>query len=299
MHGVPAVGVHVDQQLVAGDAGVVDDDVDARRAARAGARSAAAAASAAVMSSCSAVPPISLATSASASPAAGMSTATTCAPSRASTSAIAAPMPRAAPVTTATLPASGWSASVGRSGTSAGRQRDRLAVDVGRAAGQEEPHRATRSEPSAPSGTRAGWPSTRRAAPCRWSGPGRPAPAGRRPAPGTSASAGGSAEDEHPPGGAQPLERRGEEVVRARPGRPGPASPVRVEDHARPSFSPSVAPSAATGDCTSRRRPEQRGDGVAQPALARRADDRRAGQQRLRPARSGAARPAGAGRAAW
>ena len=59
------------------------------------------------MSSCSAVPPISLATSASLSPAAGMSTATTWAPSRAMTFAIAAPMPRAAPVTTATLPASG------------------------------------------------------------------------------------------------------------------------------------------------------------------------------------------------
>ncbi len=68
-------------------------------------------ASPAVMSSCSAVPPISLATAASCSPAAGMSTATTCAPSLAITFAIDAPMPRAAPVTTATLPASGRSSS--------------------------------------------------------------------------------------------------------------------------------------------------------------------------------------------
>ena len=37
----------------------------------------------------------------------------TFAPSRASTPAIAAPMPRAAPVTSAVLPASGWSQSFG------------------------------------------------------------------------------------------------------------------------------------------------------------------------------------------
>ena len=56
-------------------------------------------ASSAVMSSCSAVPPIRLATAARSSPWAGTSRQTTCAPSRASTSAIAAPIPREAPVT--------------------------------------------------------------------------------------------------------------------------------------------------------------------------------------------------------
>ena len=69
-------------------------------------------ASSAVTSTCSAVPWTSLATAASASPAAGTSTATTVAPSRAMTRAISAPMPRAAPVTTATLPASGVAESV-------------------------------------------------------------------------------------------------------------------------------------------------------------------------------------------
>ena len=48
-----------------------------------------------------------------ASPAAGTSRATTVAPSRASVEAMASPMPRAAPVTSATLPASGWSQSLG------------------------------------------------------------------------------------------------------------------------------------------------------------------------------------------
>ena len=70
-------------------------------------------ASGAVMSRASAVPPTSFTTSASASPAAGTSTPTTTAPSRASVRTMAAPMPRAAPVTTATLPASGRAASAG------------------------------------------------------------------------------------------------------------------------------------------------------------------------------------------
>ncbi len=63
-----------------------------------------------------------LATPASPSPAAGTSTATTVAPSRARVSAIAAPMPRAAPVTTATRPASGRTAASGscRAATGAG-----------------------------------------------------------------------------------------------------------------------------------------------------------------------------------
>ena len=157
---VPAGGVHVDQQLVAGDAGVVDDDVDPAVPLAQVLDRAAAAASAAVMSSCSAVPPISLATSASLSPAAGMSTATTWAPSRAMTFAIAAPMPRAAPVTTATLPASGLSSS-SPAGTSAADSGDHLAVDVGRPAGQEEPHRAGDRALGARGRRRAGSPSTR------------------------------------------------------------------------------------------------------------------------------------------
>ena len=52
---------------------------------------------------------------------------TTCAPSRASTSAIDAPMPRAAPVTSATLPSSGRSQSVGRVDC-AGADADHLAA---------------------------------------------------------------------------------------------------------------------------------------------------------------------------
>ena len=70
-------------------------------------------ASSRLMSSCRAVPCTSLATAARWSPAAGMSTTTSVAPSRCRVRAIAAPMPRAAPVTTATLPASGFSASAG------------------------------------------------------------------------------------------------------------------------------------------------------------------------------------------
>ena len=59
------------------------------------------------------MPRTRLATATSCSPAAGTSTATTVAPSRARVSAIEAPMPRAAPVTTATRPASGVSQSSG------------------------------------------------------------------------------------------------------------------------------------------------------------------------------------------
>ena len=44
---------------------------------------------------------------------------TTCAPSRASTSAIAAPIPREAPVTAASLPASGADQSAGASAAAA------------------------------------------------------------------------------------------------------------------------------------------------------------------------------------
>ncbi|CKS97449.1 Uncharacterised protein [Mycobacterium tuberculosis] len=70
-------------------------------------------ASSAVTSSHSAVPPTLLAVSARFSAADSTSMATTWAPSRANTSAMVAPMPRAAPVTMATLPSSGFSQSAG------------------------------------------------------------------------------------------------------------------------------------------------------------------------------------------
>ena len=76
-------------------------------------------ASSAVMSSWSAVPPISLATAASESPAAGMSTATTWAPSRAMTFAIAAPMPAGRPGDDGDLAGQRPARRPRRSGTSA------------------------------------------------------------------------------------------------------------------------------------------------------------------------------------
>ena len=149
----PPLLVHVDEQLVAGDAGVVHDDVEAAVPRRARARGSARPASAAVTSSCSAVPPTRLAVRASASPAAGMSTQTTVAPSRARTSAIAAPMPRAAPVTTATLPSSGRAQSAGSVGD-ARPDADDLAVDVGRARPRAGSAASTSALASAPSSTR-------------------------------------------------------------------------------------------------------------------------------------------------
>ena len=71
---------------------------------------------------------------------AGTSRQTTWAPSRASTSAIAAPIPRAAPVTSATLPASGRSQS-GVSATAPAPTAIDLAVDVRGAAGEQEAQR--------------------------------------------------------------------------------------------------------------------------------------------------------------
>ena len=110
-------------------------------------------------------------------------------------------MPRAAPVTTATLPASGRSAS-SPAGTSAGAEGDRLAVDVGRPAGQEEPHRAgERAPPRRRARSSRFAVDALRAAPCRWSGPVRPAPAAAAASAGDGASAGGSAEHEHPAAG--------------------------------------------------------------------------------------------------
>ena len=98
-------------------------------------------ASGAVTSSCSAVPRTRLATATSCSPAAGTSTAMTVAPSRARVSAIEAPMPRAAPVTTATRPASGFSQSSGQR-AGGGVDGQQLTVDERGLGRQEEPQRA-------------------------------------------------------------------------------------------------------------------------------------------------------------
>ena len=71
-------------------------------------------------------------------PSGGMSRPTTSAPSRARVSAIAAPIPREAPVTSATLPASGWSQSIFGVGGDALADPDHLAGDVGRARREQE-----------------------------------------------------------------------------------------------------------------------------------------------------------------
>ena len=101
----------------------------------------AAGACSAVMSSCSAVPRTRVGgRRRGRRPSRARRGRSPCAPSRASTSAIAAPMPRAAPVTSATLPASGRSQSSGAAATPA-PDRDHLAVDVRGAAGEQEPQR--------------------------------------------------------------------------------------------------------------------------------------------------------------
>ena len=92
------------------------------------------------MSSCSAVPRSAFAVAASSAPCAGTSRQITCAPSRASTSAIAAPIPREAPVTSATLPASGASQS-GVAAATASPMLDDLPGHVGRAAREQEAQR--------------------------------------------------------------------------------------------------------------------------------------------------------------
>ena len=137
------VVLHVRQLLVAGDAGVVHDDVDAavrglhvvgdprRRVlggdveGQRGRRR------------CPSSPRCS------SSAACGTSMPRTVAPSRCSTRAICSPMPRLAPVTSATLPVSGWaqstvSAGVGRAD---GADADDLAGDVGRLGREQEAQR--------------------------------------------------------------------------------------------------------------------------------------------------------------
>ena len=101
-----------------------------------------------VMSSCSAEPPIRLATAARSSPWAGTSRQTTCAPSRASTSAIAAPMPREAPVTSRDL-AGERPVPVVRRVRTAGADADDLAGHVRRARRQQEPQRRLERRPPA------------------------------------------------------------------------------------------------------------------------------------------------------
>ena len=149
---VPAVGVHVGQQLVAGDAGVVHDDVEPAVAGAGVVEDPLAGVGAVTSSLQRRAADLVGDRAPGASPAAGTSTPTTVAPSRARTRAIAAPMPRAAPVTTATLPASGRSPE-SRRAAGAGADPEHLAVDVGRAAGQEELDGAAAPSASAPSAT--------------------------------------------------------------------------------------------------------------------------------------------------
>ncbi len=134
--------VHAPERLVARDAGVVDDDVDAAVLARAGASTIASGASArgdvAARARSRRAPSV---TASRSSASAGTSSPTTCAPSRASVAAIAAPMPREAPVTSATLPSSGRSQS--SSGGPLARRPDPhdLAGHVGRARREQEAQR--------------------------------------------------------------------------------------------------------------------------------------------------------------
>ncbi len=98
-------------------------------------------ASGAVMSSSIASPPTLAATWRRSSPAWGTSRPTTSAPSAASVSAIAAPIPREAPVTSATLPASGRSHSISGSGATPSPTSHHLAGDVGGARREQEAQR--------------------------------------------------------------------------------------------------------------------------------------------------------------
>ncbi len=98
-------------------------------------------ASSAVMSSSIARPPIASVTAFRSAAIGGMSRPTTSAPSRARVLAIAAPIPREAPVTSATLPASGLSQSIFGLGGDALADPDHLTGDVGRFGGEEEAQR--------------------------------------------------------------------------------------------------------------------------------------------------------------
>ena len=221
MHRVPRLGVHVDQQLVAGDAGVVDDDVEPAGAARAGASISRCGASAAVMSSCSAVPPIAVGDlgqrlagrrevdgdhvravagqhlgdrGADAARRAGDHG------DLAGQRLVPVLRRRAASAAPSSVPAARRRRPTGRTGRSA-------AADA--------------SDASSPAGTRAGSPSSRRAAPCRGSGRARRAPAGPRPAPGSRRRPAARPSTTHPAAGPQPLDRRARGSRARRPGRPG------------------------------------------------------------------------------
>ena len=286
MHRVPLLGLHVRQQLVAGDAGVVDQDVQPVGVRRRGARAAARGASAAATSRCSVVPPIRLATLASASPAAAGRPTITCAPSRASTPAIAAPMPRAAPVTSAVLPASGWSQSAG-AGRRAGAEQQRLPVDVGRL-----PDRKNRSADSsdassstqsrfavAPRCSSLASERTMPSSACRVASTVMSAPsarAARARAPGRTAAASAAA--------ARGTSRRPARSRRRR-------DRARVEDQRAPAVA-----LARLGRAPRRRPPATILASAAAHRAGRRAEQHRAGQHRVAGAGSGAARPAGAAR---
>ena len=235
------------------------------------------------------MPPIRLATLASASPAWVRSATMTCAPSRASTPAMAAPMPRAAPVTSAVLPASGWSQSFG-AGAVPGAEQQRLPVDVGRLAGEEEAQRRRQrrlvGDPEQVRGRAAAQLLGQRADDAverlpggvggdvgavgragRARAPGRTAPSALTPGARNSRSAG--------------------EVGRAR--RPTRASSddrgdlVAVAERRRATSTPAAVSSRVS---------------AAVGLAGGRAEQRRAGQQRVAGASSGAARPAAAARRA-
>ena len=164
---------HVGELLVAGDAGVVHDDVDAavRRFTGAAIRCGA---SSAVMSRVSAVAAelVHHDLEQLARPPAGTSTPTTVAPSRCSTRAICSPMPRAAPVTSATLPVERLS-SRRRFAAAVGAGRadpHHLAGDVRRLGGEQEREGRVDGRPRRPGRrTRAGR-CCRGRSPCRASG---------------------------------------------------------------------------------------------------------------------------------
>ena len=197
-------------------------------------------------------------------------------------------MPRAAPVTTPPCRPAGYRQSVGAAGRRAD-QRDDLPVDVGRAAGEEEPHRRSAAA-SAPSATCTRLAVAPARSPCRSSGPalqgprGRPAqalgvgPAGRRANTTTRRSRASRFR-------AGARSRARVEIGRLR-------APLSVEDAPRAGLAVRRRPSGMTVDWRSPRRHEEL-RAEREPSLA---DEPTTGPgSRARPARSGAAR-AGRGR---
>ena len=186
-----------------------------------------------------------------------------------------APMPRAAPVTTATLPASGVAQSAGSAGVAAA-DADDLPVDVGRPAGQQEPQRRVGVGLGALGDEDEVRGRAARAAPCRSTGRSPRGPAGPRPAPGSRRLGGGSAEDEHPAGGRSRLS------AGARKSCAAARSAGVVDPVASRTTAPTVAAVGDLGRDRRRRRPRRAARGRAPragPPGRRRATG--PGQQRL------------------